>query len=240
MKKFLVIKYEAFSDFFHKVVKADSLEDASTKFTNSNDYEANKAYFIYPLVNYSFDENNRVVVPENTPCNFIFAIQVDKDEDYKLYKIAHRYNINHLEQSLLIKTKLDTSTLIETLGALDFKFEELVGKDKYMEEKHLIKILEKFFPIKDVTNEYHYFLPMTEMEEEEQWELEIGYEFTDYKVTKETIEIIQIDRYAARESCCGNDYRDLMEKHLPNSIEFENAIKDLKEHYKEDCTTSES
>lgn len=75
MKKFLVIKHENTSDFFHSVIKADDLDDASTKFKESNDYEAKKSYFIYPLVNYSFDDDNRIVVPENTPSSYIFAVK---------------------------------------------------------------------------------------------------------------------------------------------------------------------
>ena len=79
MKNFLVIKHETFSDFFHSVIKAESLDDASTKFITANDYEATKGYVIYPLVNYSFDENSRVSVPENTPSRFVFGVQAYKD-----------------------------------------------------------------------------------------------------------------------------------------------------------------
>ncbi|MFP7474243.1 hypothetical protein SFC55_24985 [Niallia taxi] len=83
MKNFLVIKHETFSDFFHSVIKADSLDEASKKFIVSNDYESTKGYFIFPLVNYSFDENNRISVPENTPRRFVLAVQAGNGEQFK-------------------------------------------------------------------------------------------------------------------------------------------------------------
>ncbi|MFP9131285.1 hypothetical protein [Niallia sp. BSM11] len=67
------------------VIKAESLDDASTKFIASNDYDATKGYIIHPLVNYSFDENNRISVPENTPSRFVFAVQVDNDAHHRGY-----------------------------------------------------------------------------------------------------------------------------------------------------------
>lgn len=90
MKNFLVIKHDTFSDFFHSVIKTESLDDASTKFIASNDYEASMAYSVYPLVNYTFNENYRVSVPENTPSSFVFTVQTGNDEHYKQDGITNR------------------------------------------------------------------------------------------------------------------------------------------------------
>ncbi|MDE3841078.1 hypothetical protein C0966_17595 (plasmid) [Bacillus methanolicus] len=50
-------------------------------------------------------------------------------------------------------------------------------------------------------------------------------EVNDENGIREEINIIQIDRYFARESRCGPNYKKLMEKRLPNSREFHLKIK---------------
>ncbi|WP_209124465.1 hypothetical protein [Alkalihalobacillus sp. BA299] len=76
MKKFLVIKRTDNADYFHSVIKAESLDNAAEIFEESSEYDHLTTYFIYPLVDYSFNENNRIIVPPNTKMKIIRAFKL--------------------------------------------------------------------------------------------------------------------------------------------------------------------
>jgi hypothetical protein len=78
MKKFLVIKVEEDADYFHSIIQAESLKDASNTFGDSEEYKVGTIYEIYPLVDYYFNENKRLVVPPNTEFSAIQAFKVNE------------------------------------------------------------------------------------------------------------------------------------------------------------------
>lgn len=133
-----------------------------------------------------------------------------------IYKIVHFYSTNHDENSFFIKSDRDVSTLIEILASLQFRFEE-VDEMTCIDDKHVLKLLIKYFGVEDVTKEYQAYLPYTRLERDE-WSV-----MNSFSV-KDSI-IVQIDQYGARESCCG--YKKIMNKHLPKTEEFEKDIADL-------------
>jgi hypothetical protein len=77
MKKFLVIKRTDTADYFHSIIKGDSLDDAAERFEESNEYDHSTTYFIYPLVDYSFNENKRIVVPPLTKMKIICSFKLE-------------------------------------------------------------------------------------------------------------------------------------------------------------------
>lgn len=150
-----------------------------------------------------------------------------KLENKVIYKIDHFYNISHKKSCVFIKTDISLDSLVKIIGSIHFKFENLIDESVCMEEKHLVEILEKFYNVKDVTEEYKKFFSYTQLDEDE-WELFNVFKFS---VEEEEREIIQIDSYEARESCCGSGYKEIMKNYLPSTDEFEVAIKKLRKFY---------
>lgn len=143
-----------------------------------------------------------------------------------IYKIDHYFNINHDESAFFLETTLIEEEMIDVLATIQFKFEDLVDESGSIENKSMIKILEKFYPIKHVSEEYKQYLPQTQLDEKE-WGL-INYFTVEKSISfpemMEDFIIIQIDLYAAREYSCGDKYRELMLQELPNSKDYIDEI----------------
>lgn len=144
----------------------------------------------------------------------------------RIYKIDHFYYVNHDESSFFLETLLSEEEMIDILATIQFKFEDLVDECGFMENESMIKILEKFYPIKNVSEEYKQYLPQTQLKENE-WNL-INYftvekSINTHHMTTDFI-ITQIDLYAAREYSCGDKCYKLMSLELPNSKEFIDEI----------------
>lgn len=140
-----------------------------------------------------------------------------------IYKIIHFYNIDHDKYAFFIQTEMTPQVMIETLASLDFKFEELVDESSSLDPRHLLSLLVDFFEVEDVTREYRKYLPQTQLEDYE-WKLTNTFSIVD---GNEKIKIIQIDQYRGRESCCGPDIAELMEKRLPKTKALEKEIMDV-------------
>lgn len=135
-----------------------------------------------------------------------------------IYKIAHFYSTNHDETSFFIKSDRDVQNLVEILASLHFRFEE-VDEITCIDDEHVLKLLIKYFGVEDVTKEYQAYLPYTHLNADE-WNVVNSFAVNDCIV-------VQIDQYGARESCCGPTYKEIMNKHLPKTEEFEKDIADL-------------
>ncbi|OQR53213.1 hypothetical protein [Bacillus sp. CDB3] len=154
-----------------------------------------------------------------------------------VFKIAHFYNRDHDIQSVFVKTNIDKLTLGEIIACIQFKFEELVDESGCIDERHLLEVLTRFYEIEDVTNEFQLFLPYTQLEDSE-WDVvnlfaiynaydEIS-ELRDTPINQRELYIVQIDQYSMRELCCGQNANELMKQRLPDSEDFDKAIKDSK------------
>lgn len=140
-------------------------------------------------------------------------------QEESLYKLSHYYTTDEEKYSIFIKSPMDTEEFIKVIGAICFKFEEVVDESMDIEETHLAQILESFYGMKDVTESSKWLLPYTTLERSE-WEDVNRFEH-------DGLNIIHIDLYSARENCCGKGYKELMNTHLPKSEEFESFMNDL-------------
>lgn len=149
------------------------------------------------------------------------------ENELNVYKISHYYSIDDNKYSVFVETSIGLESFIKTIAAIYFKFEDLVDPSECIDHRHLAIILEKFFDVQDKTQEYRKHASSTCMNNGE-WELS-----KTFKVTEGENELLitQIDLYEARESNCGKDYEKLMKDYLPNSIEFEDEIKNLRDFY---------
>lgn len=135
-----------------------------------------------------------------------------------IFKIAHFYSTNHDKTSFFIKTNIDTETLGEIIACIQFRFEELVNESLCINDEHLLSILKEYFGVEDVTKEYQKYLPYTQLVQHEWSAVNVFY------VPDPILVITQIDQYHMRESCCGPNYKDLMDKRLPGNEDFDKAI----------------
>lgn len=146
-----------------------------------------------------------------------------------VYKISHYYNIDNDISSFFLKSDLMPYSMLDILVTIQFKFEELVDESREIDTDDFINVLETFYPIKEVTNEYKKYLPQTKLDKDE-WEMITLFtveEIVDSEI-KSVFPIFQIDLYSARESSCGEKYKELMLGKLQNSKEFISAIKKAK------------
>ena len=75
----------------------------------------------------------------------------------RIYRIDHFYFINvktSNDECLLIETNKSIEELAEIIVGIEFRFYELFDYGTTIEFKHLLEILEKFFDVKNVKEEY--------------------------------------------------------------------------------------
>ncbi|MFS0783337.1 hypothetical protein [Bacillus sp. 1P06AnD] len=140
-----------------------------------------------------------------------------------IYKIVHYHNIDQDKQARFIETEMDASSIIKLLAAISFKYEELVDAHGDVTEDHLMYLFETFFGINNVTKKYEKYLPHTYLDKNE-WGIVNEMSVKDDNF--DDIKITQIDWFGARESCCGPDYTLLMKNALPDTKDFEDAIRE--------------
>lgn len=139
-----------------------------------------------------------------------------------LYKVMHCYGSE--EDSIFFESEIPPVKLVKILGCIDFKFEELVDESSLMDEGSVLKILEGFYGVKKLNDN---LIKIIKEELEEYGVLIVSRAVvTVYDMYSEERQLIEIDRYGARESCCGPNYSKLMKKYLPNTIEFIEMVKE--------------
>lgn len=144
-----------------------------------------------------------------------------------IYKITDRHYIYPDEHDRFVQTDIHLMDLIELLGCLQLKFEELVSRTDCMHPEHIMSILERFYDIKNVTEQYKKYAPHSKASWDDD-ENECSMNWSKYKFffvddPDSQIMIVSIDLFAAREGCL-RDYRKLMREHLPKSKEFISTI----------------
>lgn len=146
-------------------------------------------------------------------------------KSHYLYKVWHCAGSE--EDSIFFKSKIPPEKLIEILGCIDFKFEELVEESGLMDEESVLEILEKFYAVTKLSDELIKMIKDSEAKEFEEngFPIVSNRILTIYNINNEEHQLIEIDRYGAREYCCGPGYTKLMKKHLPNTVEFIEMVK---------------
>ena len=144
-----------------------------------------------------------------------------------LYKLSHYYNIDDRKLSVFVKTSIEPMEMVNIIGAMNFKFEELVDDSECLDENHMVRVLEKFYPVEDVTKASQELYPYTELDKS-QWGMINVFEL---ERDGEMIKVTQIDLYEAREYCCGAGYKELMKAYLPSTKEFEDEMMNLADDY---------
>lgn len=148
----------------------------------------------------------------------------------QIYRLDHYYNKNHNKYCLLIETDIKMDRMIKILASIYFKFEELINETISVDEEHLLIILKEFYKVEDVKVKYKKLIPKT-CPKWNEWDNNI---FNLLNIKDEdlgNIQIIQIDLYEARESCCGHNYKEIMKEVLPAGEKLDLRISEFKEKY---------
>lgn len=138
-----------------------------------------------------------------------------------IYILDHYYLVNHKENCLIIESDKNINDIIEICAAIEFLFEDNIGEEFCLDEQCLLKILTQYYGVKDIK---HLFsneeLSLIDMPIDGIYEYN---NFTCYNQT-EVGEAYVIDLYEARESQCGPNYKDIIDKWLPRG----NQLNDIK------------
>lgn len=144
-----------------------------------------------------------------------------------VYKISHLYSEDDKHQSVYIKTELVPERLIEILATIQFKFEEVVSDEIPIEETDVLQLLESYYGIVNVTEQYKHLHEKFELKKE-YWEVTNVIRFVDDEQYKT---IIQIDLYESREKCCGTQYEEIINRNIPKDEKFLRDILMMRERY---------
>lgn len=138
-----------------------------------------------------------------------------------LYVLDHYYAINHQEFCIVLESDRTVDDIVEICSAIAFLLEDLTDVSSSLDMDCLLSILTTYYGAKnkkdDITDEMLYQIPMP---------IESVYEeiFLAHDCICASKAYI-IDLYEARESCCGNGYKKIMEKWLPKG----KLLEELKE-----------
>lgn len=154
-----------------------------------------------------------------------------------IYRIDHYYSKDHNKYCLFIESEIGLKNMIDILGSIQFAFEVLIDKSVSPEYEHILNILEKFYRVKDVKYKYKNYLDDTLTNEwrEDKYKHPWGNRDTYINFNVNNTKITQIDLYSARESRCGENYIELMNKVLPKDLRFIEKILSYKNYYKAEC-----
>lgn len=146
----------------------------------------------------------------------------------QMYILDHYYNINHEKQCLAIEINHTVEEVIEITSALSFILEDMTDPSVCLEEEWLLECLEKFYGAENVKDGIEIdFLKELKMPIEDVYQSAI---MGHHIVVKEGY---VIDLYAARESCCGEKYLDIMDRWLPKGEKLEELKTLLMTRYNE-------
>lgn len=79
----------------------------------------------------------------------------------KIYKLVDFYNPNAENDAVFLESTMRLDRLIDIVGAIHFKFEELIREDICVEEAHFAPLLSKYYDFSDVTQEFQVYLSDT-------------------------------------------------------------------------------
>ena len=146
----------------------------------------------------------------------------------EMYILDHYYYINHEEQCLAIEIDKSVDEMIEITSALAFLLEDITDPSACLDEEWLLECLEKFYGAENVKDGIEYLsLKDLNMPIETVYQLEI----MGHHIIMKTGFII--DLYSARESCCGDKSKDIMNRWLPKGEKLEELKTLLLTRYKE-------
>lgn len=138
-----------------------------------------------------------------------------------LYILDHYYEIDHQSFCIVIKSKKKLNDIIEICASIEFLFEDITDYETHLNNNCLLDILIHYYGAKNKKNSISdetlnsIGMPIESIAKEV---LLFHNENNDISVDKAYL----IDLYEARESCCGPNYKTIMNKWLPKGKDLDN------------------
>ncbi len=202
--------------------KIDSLEPFEDLTDNDGVFLGKHGYERLGKVIHHLNEIEKIISPP-----VVEEIVESNESGLNIYEISTHYSSEkENKNSVFVETSMGLESFVKTIAAINFKYEEIVDFSDFIDKQHLVKILEKFFGVRNRTQEYQENA-QSSCFKKRVWKLG-----KSFKVPEDEKDLItRVDLYSARESNCGKGYEKLMGEYLPNSIEFENEVKNLRDFY---------
>lgn len=143
--------------------------------------------------------------------------KTNKPNQKNLYILDHYYAVNNADFCLAVRSDKTVEEMIEICSAITFLLEDLVDVTVSLDMQALQNILTAFYGVENIKKE------LSKEELKKMLPIE-GL----YKQIVPTAYII--DLYEARESCCGEKYKEIMDKWLPMDADrklIEEYLKDM-------------
>lgn len=139
-----------------------------------------------------------------------------------LYYISHYYDSNPQTTSLLLECGYSETQMLSLTATLQYYAEELFGDQGILLSNECLKhILCLFFDIKDVKTSHLSFLPYLFSEPKD------IYITNHFSIPESQLEIVQIDRYHAREFFSDTELDIFLNCWIPVCSDKEKELKEL-------------
>lgn len=135
-----------------------------------------------------------------------------------LYVLDHYYAIDHENYCLVVESDKSPKEIVEICSAITFLFEDVVDDSTCLSMPCLLTILQEYYGVKDRKHDFpiealrSLKMPIDDVYEKMVISTSKSFGYMGYIV----------DLYEAREYCCGEKYKKIMNKWLPKGQDLEN------------------
>lgn len=144
-----------------------------------------------------------------------------------VYILDHYYAVDHADYCLVVESDKSVNEIVEICSSIAFLLEDLVDDSASLDMSCLLKVLETYYGAKNIKpNVSKRTLNMLGMPIDDVYKkTTIAVNHTDESYPdRESISDewgYIVDLYEARESCCGEKYKQVMKRNLPKGEDLE-------------------
>lgn len=146
-----------------------------------------------------------------------------------LFVLDHYYAIDHKDFCIIIESEKSINEIIKICGSVTFLLEDLFDTSVSLDMNCLLDVLVTYYGAEDKKDEV-ITQNITYKDVLSLLDLPIDGLYEEYKIPDFYDNgIYVVDLYEARESCCGKNYREIMNSHLPKGEQLQQLISLLQE-----------
>lgn len=136
-----------------------------------------------------------------------------------LFVLDHYYAIDHEEYCLVVESEKTVDEVIQICSSIAFLLEDIFDPSVCLDMDCLRKVLVAYYGMVDQKENFKDVLQLLDLPIEGRCE---KVKILDFYHS----DIFVVDLYEARESCCGDKYREIMDKWLPKGTQLQ-ELKEL-------------
>lgn len=139
-----------------------------------------------------------------------------------LFILDHYYAVDHEEYCIIVESDKTVDEIMQICSSIAFLLEDMFDTSVCLDMNCLLNVLVTYYGAADRKAELKDILQLVDLPIEGEYE---KYEIWDFYSNT----IYLVDLYEARESCCGPDYRKIMDSCLPQGEQLQQLKALLKE-----------